>query len=145
MGKTIKLFGFVSPVTVEEVKQFLEDYTGEGTVQAVKVGQREGPRAQARVQFKNDEDVERVLSWTASRALWHKDSYLRAWPMKHDIIPQPKPRFELVSIDDLMLHFGCPVSKDKFSVLWNQAHVSFKLCCIMCPIKQRNFCSFRCV
>ncbi|KAL4351449.1 hypothetical protein GQ457_06G000350 [Hibiscus cannabinus] len=126
MGKTIKLFGFVSPVTVEEVKQILEEYTGEGTVQAVKVGQREGPRAQARVQFKNDEDVERVLSWTASRALWHKNSYLRAWHMKHDIIPQPKPRFELVSIDDLMLHFGCPVSKDKFSVLWNQAHVSFK-------------------
>ncbi|GMJ03735.1 RNA-dependent RNA polymerase 1 [Hibiscus trionum] len=126
MGKTIKLFGFASAVTMEEVKQFLENYTGEGSVQAVKVGQREGGRAHAKVQFKNDEDVDRILSWTASRALWHNDSYLKAWAMKHDIIPQPKPRFDLVSIDDLMLHFGCPVSKDKFSVLWNQAHVSFK-------------------
>ncbi|KAE8654455.1 RNA-dependent RNA polymerase 1 [Hibiscus syriacus] len=126
MGKTIKLFGFGSTVTVEEVKHFLENYTGEGSVETVKVGQREGGRAHAKVQLKNEDDVERILSWTASQALWHNDSYLRAWPMKHNIIPQPKPKFDLVSIDDLMLHFGYPVSRDKFSVLWNQPNVSFK-------------------
>ncbi|KAE8654453.1 RNA-dependent RNA polymerase 1 [Hibiscus syriacus] len=126
MGKTIKLFGFGSAVTVEEVKHFVENYTGEGSVAAVKVGQREGGRAHAKVQLKNEDDVDRILSWTASRALWHNDSYLRAWPMKLDIIPQPKPKFDLVSIDDLMLHFGYPVSGGKFSILWNQPHVSFK-------------------
>ncbi|XVE74532.1 hypothetical protein DITRI_Ditri12bG0024400 [Diplodiscus trichospermus] len=128
MGKTIKLYGFASAVSVNEVTEFLEEYTGKGSVEAVRVGQpkKDGSRAHARVQFKNIEDVERILFWTDSRALWHNNSYLKASTMKHDIIPQPKPQFYLQSIDDLMLNFGCQVTKDKFSVLWKQDHVSFK-------------------
>ncbi|KAL1151322.1 hypothetical protein V6Z11_A09G034000 [Gossypium hirsutum] len=125
MSKTIKLYGFASAVTVDEVTQFLENYTGEGTVETAKVSHKEGSRSFAKVQFKNLEDVERILSWTTSQALWHNESYLKAWPLKHDIIIQ-KPKFELHSIDDLMLHFGSPASKGKFIVLWNQSHVSFK-------------------
>ncbi|TYH78510.1 hypothetical protein ES332_D04G232300v1 [Gossypium tomentosum] len=125
MSKTIKLHGFASAITVDEVKQFLESYTGEGSVETVKVSHKEGSRSFAKVQFKNLEDVESILSWTSSQSLWHNDSYLRAWPLKHDIIPQ-KPKFDLHSIDDLVLHFGCPASKDKFTVLWNQSRVSFK-------------------
>ncbi|TYH01153.1 hypothetical protein ES288_A09G034100v1 [Gossypium darwinii] len=125
MSKTIKLYGFASAVTVDEVTQFLENYTGEGTVETAKVSHKEGSRSFAKVQFKNLEDVERILSWTTSQALWHNESYLKAWPLKHDIITQ-KPKFELHSIDDLMLHFGSPASKGKFIVLWNQSHVSFK-------------------
>ncbi|PPD73110.1 hypothetical protein GOBAR_DD29982 [Gossypium barbadense] len=125
MSKTIKLHGFASAITVDEVKQFLESYTGEGTVETVKVSHKEGSRSFAKVQFKNLEDVESILSWTSSQSLWHNDSYLRAWPLKHDIIPQ-KPKFDLHIIDDLVLHFGNPASKDKFTVLWNQSRVSFK-------------------
>ena len=128
MGKTISLFGFSSAVTVEEVTEFLEEYTGKGTVEAVRVGQsnKEGSRANARVQFKSIEDVESILFWTANQALWYNDSYLKASTLKYDIIPEPKAQFNLHSIDDLMLHFGCQVSKEKFSVLWKQAQVSFK-------------------
>ncbi|XP_022775725.1 probable RNA-dependent RNA polymerase 1 [Durio zibethinus] len=127
MSKTIKLHGFASAVSVEEVTGFLEEYTGKGSVAAVRVGisSREGARAHARVQFKTNEDAERILFWTANQDLWHNDSYLRAWALPRDIIPQPK-LFSLQSIDDLMLHFGCQVSERKFSVLWKQAHVSFK-------------------
>ncbi|XVE74531.1 hypothetical protein DITRI_Ditri12bG0024300 [Diplodiscus trichospermus] len=128
MGKTIKLYGFASVVSVKEVTEFLEDYTGKGSVEAVRVGQskKEGSRAHANVQFRNIEDVERILFWTANKALWHNNSYLIASTLKHDIIPQPKPEFYLHIIDDLMFNFGYQVSKDKFSVLWKQDHVSFK-------------------
>ncbi|KAL1106721.1 hypothetical protein V6Z11_D04G224400 [Gossypium hirsutum] len=80
MSKTIKLHGFASAITVDEVKQFLESYTGEGTVETVKVSHKEGSRSFAKVP----------------------------------------------NIDDLVLHFGNPASKDKFTVLWNQSRVSFK-------------------
>ncbi|KAB2036355.1 hypothetical protein ES319_D04G219500v1 [Gossypium barbadense] len=125
MSKTIKLSGFASAITVDEVKQFLESYTGEGTVETVKVSHEEGSRSFAKVQFKNLEDVESILSWTSSQALLHNNSYLKAWSLKHDIISQ-KPKFDLHSIDDLVLHFGSQASKDKFTVLWNQSRVSFK-------------------
>ncbi|XP_022726288.1 probable RNA-dependent RNA polymerase 1 [Durio zibethinus] len=126
MGRTINLHGFASAVTEAEVTEFLEEYTGKGTVEAVSVGQskKEGSRAQARVQFKAVEDVVRILHWAANQALWYNGSYLKAWQLHRNIIPQPKP--QLHSIDDLMLHFGFQVSKEKFSVLWKQAYVSFK-------------------
>ena len=128
MGKTISLFGFTSAVTVEEVTEFLEEYTGKGTVEAVRVekSKKEGSRASIKVQFKNIEDVERILFWTANQALWYNNSYLKARTLQRDIIPQPKPQLNLHSLDNLMLHFGCQVSKEKFSVLWKQAQVSFK-------------------
>ncbi|XVE91797.1 hypothetical protein REPUB_Repub01dG0042500 [Reevesia pubescens] len=130
MGQTIELYGFASALTVEEVTEFLEQYTGKGSVEAVKVGRskKEGGRAHAKVQFKTTQDVERILFWTANQDLWYGDSYLKAKILKRDIIPQPKPKpeFSLHSIDNLMLHFGCQVSRHKFSVLWKQAGVSFK-------------------
>ncbi|OMO72380.1 RNA-dependent RNA polymerase, eukaryotic-type [Corchorus olitorius] len=129
MGKTIKLFGFASAVSQEEVIEFLEEYTGKGTIEAVEVGQskREGSRAHAKVQFKTEEDAKRILSWTADQALWHKSSYLKAWTLNHDIIPQPKSQsFNLQSIDNLMLHIGCQVSREKFYVLWKHGDVSMK-------------------
>lgn len=49
MSKTIKLHGFASAVTIDEVKQFLETYTGEGTVETVKVSHKEGSRSFAKV------------------------------------------------------------------------------------------------
>ncbi|XP_022775726.1 probable RNA-dependent RNA polymerase 1 [Durio zibethinus] len=123
MGKTIELHGFASAVSVEEVTEFLEEYTGKGSVAAVRVGKsrRKGAKARAIVQFKTNEDAERILFWTANEDLWHNDSYLRAWALKRDIILEP-----ISSIDDLMLHFGCQVSEQKFSVLWKHDHVSFK-------------------
>ncbi|XVE74535.1 hypothetical protein DITRI_Ditri12bG0024800 [Diplodiscus trichospermus] len=128
MSKTIRLYGFASTVSVKEVTEFLEDYTGKGSVEAVRVGKskKEGSKAHAKVQFRNIEDVERIMFWTANKALWHNNSYLTASTLKQDIIPQPKPQFYLHSIDDLRLNFGCQVSKEKFSVLWKQDHVSFK-------------------
>ncbi|XP_007045555.2 PREDICTED: probable RNA-dependent RNA polymerase 1 [Theobroma cacao] len=128
MGKTIKLFGFATGVSQREVTEFLEEYIGKGAIEAVKVGQsrKEGSRAHAKVQFKTNEDADMVLAWTADQALWHNDSYLKAWTQKHNIIPTPKPQFHLNSIDNLTLHFGCQVSRQKFSVLWKKDEVSFK-------------------
>lgn len=127
MGKTIKVFGFASAVSAEEVKEFLEEYTGEGSVEVVRPGQskKDGSRAHAKVQFKTVEDAERVLFWTDNQALWHRDSYLKAWSLDRDIIPSPK-QFILHSIDNLMLNFGFQVSRQKFSVLWKHDDVSFK-------------------
>ncbi|XVF85601.1 hypothetical protein PTKIN_Ptkin17bG0130100 [Pterospermum kingtungense] len=127
MGKTIKLYGFASAVSEKEVAEFLEEYTGKGSIEAVKVGKskKEGSRADAKVQFETAEDAERVLFWTANQDLWYNDSYLKAWMLDRDIIPSPK-QFILHSIDNLMLNFGFQASKQKFSVLWKQDDVSFK-------------------
>lgn len=122
MGKTIHLYGFPSPVSAEAVKEFLELHTGKGTVYAIKVRQTKngGPRAYAIVQFTAARYAEHIISLSNQR-LWYGMSYLKARKMEQDMVP--KPRMSLYRMDNLQLHFGCQISKEKFSTFWTKAGV----------------------
>ena len=126
MGKkTIQLYGFSSVELPEAVTTFLEQYTGEGTVCAVEVGQyRIKSRAHAKVQFTDSESAETILSMAEDQALWYNDSYLKARALNSEIVQKPKSI--LYSMDDIILHFGCQVSKEKFSSLWKRKNVCVK-------------------
>ena len=109
MGRTIQLYGFSCIENSEEVKRFLELYTGEGSVSDVVFGEHMiKSRAQANVRFIDSESAETIKSLAAQRQLWFGPSYLKAWDSSSEI---------LCSMHDVTLYLGCPVSKDKFSVL----------------------------
>ncbi|KAK3222191.1 hypothetical protein Dsin_009216 [Dipteronia sinensis] len=127
MGKTIRVFGFPGSVTSEAVKEFLELYTGEGTVYAIKVRQARAnkggvPKAYAIVQFTANENAKLIMSLASRQRLRHGISNLRAWEMEHDIVP--KPRTFLYSMEDIILYIGCQISNDTFSFLWKAVNVS---------------------
>ncbi|XP_041014135.1 RNA-dependent RNA polymerase 1-like [Juglans microcarpa x Juglans regia] len=123
MGKTIHLSGFPSSVTAQEVQEFLERHTGEGTVYAIKIrpNRSGGQRANATVQFTSNRHAESIIS-LANVRLWYGRSYLKAWEMERDIVP--KPRTFLHSLENIILHFGCQISNEKFSILWRAVNVS---------------------
>ncbi|KAK0595797.1 hypothetical protein LWI29_010039 [Acer saccharum] len=119
MGKTVKLFGFVSAQTAAAVKVFVEGRTGEGTVSDVQVGQNEGSRAHAVVEFTTVEAAELIKSLAAD-ILWYQNSYLKAWDV------EPKTKISQLRIDDVTLNVGCKISEGKFSVLWSLENVTMK-------------------
>lgn len=123
MGKTVNLSGFPSSASAEAVKDFLEQYTGEGTVFAIKVRQFKSGvrRSNAIVQFTTNRGAEYIIS-LASQRLYYGRSYIKAREMEADIVP--KPRSMLHSLKNITLHFGCQVSKERFSVLWKGVNVS---------------------
>lgn len=123
MGKTINLYGFPCSVTAEAVKEFLELYTGTGTVYALKIRTAKGGagRAYAIVQFETNEKAELIIS-LASRKLWYGRSYLNARRVDRDIVP--RPRTFMHSMEKIKIHFGCQISKEKFAVLWERVNVT---------------------
>ncbi|KAJ4710077.1 RNA-dependent RNA polymerase [Melia azedarach] len=128
MAKTIKLFGFASLESPEVVKEFLEGHTGEGTVSGVQVGQNQGSRAHAVVEFSTNEAAELIKSMAAdSERLWFGNSYLKAAEMNGDCTA-PKRSIQQYKIKNLKLNFGCQISGQKFSVLWSHEDVSVSLC-----------------
>ncbi|GKV13304.1 hypothetical protein SLEP1_g24332 [Rubroshorea leprosula] len=126
MGKTIQVNGFPRGVYAETVKAFLERYTGERTVYAIKIrqGKNEGRFAFAIVQFQTARDAELILSMTNQKRLWYATSYLKAWVMETDIVP--KPRIFLHTMENVTLHFGCQLSNEKFCHLWKFRNVTVK-------------------
>ncbi|GLT27746.1 hypothetical protein SLA2020_027210 [Shorea laevis] len=124
MGKTIQVNGFPRSVYAETVKAFLERYTGEGTVYAIKIrpGRNGGRFAFAIVQFQVARDAELILSMTNQRRLWYEGSYLKARVMEKDIVP--KPRTFLHTMENVTLHFGCQLSNEKFCHLWKVRNVT---------------------
>ncbi|GLT96775.1 hypothetical protein SLE2022_143750 [Rubroshorea leprosula] len=124
MGKTIQVNGFPRGVYAEIVKAFLERYTGEGTVYAIKIrqGKNGGRFAFAIVQFQTARDAELILSMTNQKRLWYGSSYLRACVMETDIVP--KPRTFLLTMENVTLHFGCQLSNEKFCHLWKVRNVT---------------------
>lgn len=124
MGKTIRVNGFPSEVSVETVKKFLETFTGEGTVYAIKIRPptKGGRFAYVIVQFKTTKDAEWILSYLSERTVRYGRSYLKAWVMEADIVP--KPRTFLHTMEHVTLHFGCQVSDEKFSALWKAGDVT---------------------
>ncbi|XWS22973.1 hypothetical protein CRYUN_Cryun29cG0081500 [Craigia yunnanensis] len=114
--------GFPSSVHADEVKTFLESYTGQETVYALKIRQqRTGGRSYAIVQFTNSIYAELIINLT-SRRLYFGSSYLKAREMDNDIVP--KPRTFLHTMEDVRVHFGCQVSNEKFYVLWTAVNVT---------------------
>ena len=122
MGKTIQLNGCHSVVTVMAVKEFVEQYTGEGTVYAIKIRQCGGvlPGACAIIQFNTSRCAELIISL----GLWYGTSYLKAREMERDIVP--KPRTFLHSMENIKLHLGYQISNKKFVSLWKAVNVSVK-------------------
>ncbi|XP_062171760.1 RNA-dependent RNA polymerase 1-like [Alnus glutinosa] len=122
MGKTIQLYGFPSSVTAQEVKAYLEQRTGAGTVYAIKVRNKNGgQRAYAIIQFTTTSEAEYIIS-LANEQLYYGRSYLKAREMEHDIVP--RPRTFLHNIENITLHFGCQISDEKFLILWKAVNVS---------------------
>ncbi|XP_042502457.1 probable RNA-dependent RNA polymerase 1 [Macadamia integrifolia] len=125
MGKTIQLSGFPANVTAEAVKKFLEVYTGIGTVYALKI-RIQNPRSDGRtfafaiVQFTSAESAEMITSLVNQR-LYYGTTYLKVWEVKSDIVPKPRP--SILTLEHTILHFGCQVSGDQFSVLWSGQNV----------------------
>ncbi|XP_022776584.1 RNA-dependent RNA polymerase 1-like [Durio zibethinus] len=123
MGKTIQVSGFLSSVSAEEVKTFLESYTGKETVFALKIRQhKKGGRAYAIVQFTKSIDAECIIKLANQKRLYYRSSYLKAQEMENDIVP--KPRTFLHTMEHVRVHFGCQVSKDRFYVLWRTDNVT---------------------
>lgn len=123
MSRTLKIFGFPSHVSPEEVKKFLEQHTGLQTVDAVEFGQQkeDDPWTHVNVQFTNRESVETILL-LVSQHLSYSVFTLNAKEIQPDILA--KPRSFAYSIDDVVVHFGCQTSKEKLGVLWEHPKVS---------------------
>ncbi|XVF03028.1 hypothetical protein REPUB_Repub04eG0225200 [Reevesia pubescens] len=122
MGKTIQISGFPSTACAEEVKKFLESYTGKETVFALKIRpQKVGGRKYAIVQFTKSIDAVRIVNLTSGR-LYYGNSYLKAREMDNDIVPMP--RTFLHTMEHVRVHFGCLVSNEKFHVLWRAVDVT---------------------
>ncbi|XP_071927361.1 probable RNA-dependent RNA polymerase 1 isoform X1 [Coffea arabica] len=124
MGKTIQVFGFPYVLAAEIVTEFLERFTGQGTVYALEVKQSKGgPRAYARVQFINDRSAEYIIA-LAEQCLNYGSSYLRAWEMDSDLVPRPRTYEH--HMEQIVLNFGCQVSENRLSVLCNVPNVSVR-------------------
>ncbi|KAJ9708546.1 hypothetical protein PVL29_000538 [Vitis rotundifolia] len=124
MGKTIQVYGVPSNVSANEIKEFLEKYTGEGTIEALEIKQPKSGASMthAKVQFTSLRLAELIIS--LAKQLWYGGNYLNAREMDLDIVP--KPRTFSHSMDWITLHFGCQMSEERFSVLWTAINVSVK-------------------
>ncbi|KAL4297423.1 hypothetical protein GQ457_12G004680 [Hibiscus cannabinus] len=122
MGKSIQVYGFPPNITALEVKTFLENYTGIGTVFAVKIRPTKA-KAYALVQFTKTADAERITS-LASQGLWCPSSQLEVREMETELVSNPK--FYLHTTEAGIMHFGCKVSEEKTLVLWTANNVTVK-------------------
>ncbi|CAL8080579.1 unnamed protein product [Prunus armeniaca] len=128
MDYTIWLYGFSSmdmksPAAVTE---FLEAYTGKGTVHAVKLfPPKDGKsRTFAIVRFTHAEFADMIIALADHLSLWYNESYLIAKKSKFDIIPDSEI-FEHC-MERVRLHLGCKISEEQFSVLWERSDVLVK-------------------
>ena len=122
MGKTIQLYGFPSSVTESCVRTFVERYTGEGTVFAIKIrpGRR---RAFAIIQFISAGDAAFMISLgnrPTNMLRFSQNSYLKAPEMVRDIVPRAFSH----SLNNVKLYFGCQILKGRFYVLWEKMDVN---------------------
>ncbi|GER31869.1 RNA-dependent RNA polymerase [Striga asiatica] len=126
MGKTIQLSGFPYLVPADEVKNFLENFTGVGTVVALEVKpSKRSPRPYAKVQFTNSKCADIILD-IASKRLNYGSSYLRAWQSESEKDIVTNPRHFVHEMEQVTLNFGCQISRERFSVLWKASGVSVK-------------------
>jgi RNA-dependent RNA polymerase len=124
-SKTIEVYGFPHYVTVPDVKRFVEQYTGEGSVVAIKIreGKARNRTAFAIIQFTTKDHATDMMALPSRNLspLQYGSSYLKVREMERDIVP--RPREFLHSLDDVKLYFGCQISKKRLSVLWREENV----------------------
>lgn len=125
MGKTISLSGFPYVLPGEIVKDFIEQHTGGGTVVALEVRepQKKGSRAYAIVQFTSAKSADKIIS-LANQKLYFGRSYLKAFTKNFDLVPKAKEYAHYM--ESATIYFGCQISKEKFSVLWERDDISVK-------------------
>ncbi|KAI3982678.1 hypothetical protein MKX01_031552 [Papaver californicum] len=144
MGRTIHTYGFPSYVTAELIKDFLENYTGKGTVYALQVTiPKNKDQIQEHLQIYSSL-VARMLSMSLlinrPQRLYYAKSYLKFFERDRDIIP--KPRVSMFNLKVPTLHFGCQVSNDCFYTLWKTRDVSvdfgfgFRKLCFLLSYKE---------
>ncbi|KAF7808597.1 RNA-dependent RNA polymerase 1 [Senna tora] len=123
MGRTIELYGFPSNVTWFDVQTFVENYTGKGTIDAIKIRQGKGRKARAFaiIQFTTTKEASVIISLANRISMYYGSSYLKARELEKDIVS--KPRTLLHSLEDVKLHFGCQISKEGFCFLWTKVKV----------------------
>ncbi|XP_008812977.2 probable RNA-dependent RNA polymerase 1 [Phoenix dactylifera] len=121
-SKTINIHGFPTTATAPSVKEFLEVHTGKGTIYALKFRLPKyvtaKSRAYAIVQFIANKHAESIA---CKRLVWVDGFVLKVRHMERDIVP--KPRTSLFVLENTTVHFGSPVSQNKFSVLWSPKDV----------------------
>lgn len=124
-SKTIELSGFPCYETVYDVKSFVEKYTGEGSVVAMKIREGKGhvQKAFAIIQFTTAKHATYMMTLSnLSLPTWRYGGYdLKVREMERDIVR--RPREFLHSLDDVKLYFGCQISKKRLSVLWREEDV----------------------
>ena len=125
MVKTVDVSGFPGLEPADKIKTVLEGYTGNGSIEALEVKQKNGgTRAYARVQFTTREKVDYIIDLASRRRLWYDRSYLKVWEKDMDLVQ--KPRHYALEMDGVTLHFGCQVSKQVLSVLYTTRNASVK-------------------
>lgn len=125
VGKTIQVNGYPLDSSAETVKNHLENFSGTGSVLALKFRHPRNlnsrSRAYAIVQFQNERHAQEVFN-LAKRGLLRVSGYhLKVKYKERDIAP--KPRTFAFEIEDAKLHFGCLVSKRSLNVLWTVSSV----------------------
>lgn len=122
-GKTVQVSGFPMNVTAEGVKNFLENYTGHGSVFAVKVRYPKTvttrSKAFAMVQFLTSRDADTIFNELNEKYQQYfcPKTYLKVQYKDRDIVP--KPRKSLFVLEDAELHLGCLISEETLGVLWS--------------------------
>ncbi|CAL8995204.1 unnamed protein product [Prunus brigantina] len=126
MVKTVQLYGFSSSESPAAVTEFLEAYTGKGTVHSIKfLPPKDGnSRTLAIVQFTDAKFAGIIIPLAYARSLWYNNSYLKARKAKFDMLPNSEI-FEHC-MEHVQLHLGCLISQGQFSVLWTASDVSVK-------------------
>ncbi|XP_008220918.1 PREDICTED: probable RNA-dependent RNA polymerase 1 [Prunus mume] len=126
MVKTIQLYGFFSSESPAAVTEFLEAYTGKGTVHAIKfLPPKDGKsRTLAIVQFTDAKFAGIIIPLADARSLWYNKSYLKARKAKFDMVPNSEIFEHCMEL--VQLHLGCLISEGQFSVLWTALDVSVK-------------------
>ncbi|KAF7133458.1 hypothetical protein RHSIM_Rhsim09G0088700 [Rhododendron simsii] len=124
-SKTIELSGFPYVLPGEIVKEFVEQYTGRGTVDSLEVKEpiNNWSGAYAIVQFTTTKSADKIIN-LAKQNLCYRRSYLKAVAMNFYLVPKPK-KYEHV-MEGVTIHCGCQISKEKFSVLWEREDISVK-------------------
>lgn len=123
--------------------QFLEEFTGQGSVYACKPRTTKSSRSKmyACVQFESHESALKLISLATLGKLVFRFSTLKAQFLPRDVVS--KPRAIPVHLERMKLHMGCLISANQMHVLWsstNEAVADFGLDIrkISIYLKERN-------
>ncbi|XP_050222842.1 probable RNA-dependent RNA polymerase 1 [Mercurialis annua] len=125
MDRTVHMIGFPSNTTAKNLKEFLENKVGKDNVYAIRIRDTRAASTtkQAFVMFSNAKIAEQTINMSRF-GLRYGDSNMRVQPAKRDFVPNSTAL--LCRMDNVTLHFGCQLSKERFCVLWKKADVVMK-------------------